>query len=518
MSLARIVADNFPISPTKTVLTGNGTTTAFTIAGSTGLVNPNELIVTLDGAVQEPTVDYTINSNTITFTTAPDNGAKVVVVYRNSPYIINSVVPSDGSVTNVKLAADSVTPDKLSPRGPTWNSTTGVLTLNEGTGTSIGPGVARGLFDDGVNLALRPPPNGDIYIQNNGGTSTGLVLDTSTNSIGIKNLSPKTEFDVDGTISFGRRLNNGGAYPAAGYLSNIWTATHGYRFFTLGSTYFDGTNWITNDNATYGSNYVCNIIGDISGVAFSTSPNTGNTERSDSNATFNSYERLRINTNGVIDFKNNPVINCTTMAKAWINFNGDITAQPTTIAPAAQSISTTAGQNTGIWTVGGGGFTNDIHLGITYFINVANAYNSLGGIPAVAGKGVQIKIIEIISTTQARVQYTQNATSSTTLVGTGTVAGWQFDSDGIRSSYNISAITNLATGRQRIFFSTPFSDRNSIILTGATKYASDNGSTAVVVGFDRTTNTPQTTYCDIQTNASNIGYNNQIVSLAFFGN
>jgi len=54
MSLARIVADNFPITPTKTVLTGNGSTVSFTIAGSTGLTNANELIVTLDGAVQEP--------------------------------------------------------------------------------------------------------------------------------------------------------------------------------------------------------------------------------------------------------------------------------------------------------------------------------------------------------------------------------------------------------------------------------------------------------------------------------
>jgi hypothetical protein len=219
-----------------------------------------------------------------------------------------------------------------------------------------------------------------------------------------------------------------------------------------------------------------------------------------------------------LDMNGNDIRGSITTCKAWINFNGDVLAQPSTIANATNSISTTSGQSTGIWTVTGGGWANDVHLGLTFFINVANAYNSLGGIPAVAGKGVQIKIIEIISATQARVQYTQNATSSVTLVGNATVAGWQFNSDGVRTSYNISAVTNLAAGRQRIFFSTPFSDRNSIILTGTTKYASDNGASAVVVGFDRTTNTPQTTYCDVQTNAAGNAYNNQIVTLAFFGN
>jgi len=480
MSLARIVADNFPITPTKTVLTGNGSTSVFTINGSTGLTNSNELIVTLDGAVQEPTVDYTVNNNTLTFTTAPDSGAKVVVIYNNAPYTINSVVPNDGGVTNAKLGSGSVTPDKLSTNAPTWNASTGVLTLNGGSGTSIGNGVSRGLFDDGSNIALRPPPNGDIYLQNNGGTATNLFVDSSTSQVGIGTTTPSDKLDVrGGSIRIG---SNG----------------HGIKLTDASGTNSHLVSQSDNNLVLYGT--------DSTGAS---RPIWSVFQRSNSSAL---EMAVPLNMNG------NDIRGSITTCKAWINFNGDVLAQPSTIANATNSISTTSGQSTGIWTVTGGGWVNDVHLGLTYFINVANAYNSLGGIPAVAGKGVQVKIIQIISGTQARVQYTQNATSSVTLVGTATVAGWQFNSDGVRSSYNISAVTNLATGRQRIFFSTPFSDRNSIILTGATKYASDNGSTAVTVGFDRTTNTPQTTYCDVQTNASNTGYNNQIVSLAFFGN
>jgi len=69
--------------PVKTTLAGNGVTTVFNISGADNLTNPNALIVSIDGAIQEPTVDYTISNDVITFTSPVLGGAKAVVI---APY------------------------------------------------------------------------------------------------------------------------------------------------------------------------------------------------------------------------------------------------------------------------------------------------------------------------------------------------------------------------------------------------------------------------------------------------
>lgn len=432
MSLARIVADNFPITPTKTVLTGNGSTVSFTIAGSTGLTNANELIVTLDGALQEPVVDYTVNNDTITFTTAPDNEAKVVVVYRNAPYTVDSVVPNDGSVTNIKLGAGSVTPDKLSTNAPTWNASTGVLTLNGGTGTAIGNGVSRGLFDDGSNIALRPPVNGDIYLQTNAGTTTNLFVDSSEGRVGVGTTTPASKLSVGG--------------------GNVHTQTNGYGLVLTDAS---GTNPMLisqsdNNLVLYGTN--------SSGAQRSV---FSILNRSNSSA---------LQMTVPLDMNGNDIRGSVTTAKAFVVFTGtNITTN--TIASNANSITTTAGQNTGIWT--STGWTNRF-IGMTYYINVANAYNPLGGIPAVAGKGVECEIIEIISSTQVRVRYTQNASTSVNLVGTGTVAGWLYTTNTIKNSFNISTIGYEANGLYTLYFTTPMPDINYAVV-GSSSQANSSG-------------------------------------------
>lgn len=433
MSLARIVADNFPITPTKTVLTGNGFTVSFTIAGSTGLTNPNELIVTLDGAVQEPVVDYTVNNNTITFTTAPDNGAKVVVVYRNAPYVINSVVPNDGGVTNAKLGAGSVTPDKLSTNAPIWNASTGTLTLNGGTGTSIGNDVSRGLFDDGYNIALRPPTDGDIYLQNNGGTTTNLFVDSSTSRIGVGTNSPASKLSIGG--------------------GNVHTQSNGYGLVLTDAS---GTNPMLisqtdNNLVLYGTN--------SSGAQRSV---FSILNRSNSSA---------LQMTVPLDMNGNDIRGSITTAKAFVVFTGtNITTN--TIASNANSITTTAGQNTGIWT--STGWTNRF-IGMTYYINVSNAYNPLGGIPAVVGKGVECEIIEIISSTQVRVRYTQNAVTSVNLVGTGTAAGWLYTTNTIKNNFNISTIGYEANGLYTLYFTSPMPDINYAVVGSSSQGADGSG-------------------------------------------
>jgi len=59
----------------------NGVTTTFTTSVPPGNAadyvtapSANQLLISLGGVIQEPNVDYTVNTNTVTFTTAPAAG------------------------------------------------------------------------------------------------------------------------------------------------------------------------------------------------------------------------------------------------------------------------------------------------------------------------------------------------------------------------------------------------------------------------------------------------------------
>ena len=89
--------------PVRTTLMGNGVASGFAISGASGLINPSALIVAIDGAIQEPIVDYIVNTGSVFFTSPLPSGSKAVVVSPNNFYQVAQVVPSDGSVTSSKL-------------------------------------------------------------------------------------------------------------------------------------------------------------------------------------------------------------------------------------------------------------------------------------------------------------------------------------------------------------------------------------------------------------------------------
>jgi len=66
-------------NPDKIVVrtgTGNGSNTDFTV--SNGL-NINQVFVTENGVLQQPTTDYTISGSTLAFAVAPANGVQVII-------------------------------------------------------------------------------------------------------------------------------------------------------------------------------------------------------------------------------------------------------------------------------------------------------------------------------------------------------------------------------------------------------------------------------------------------------
>ena len=91
----------------------NGSTATFNLTvGSEAVypVNPQALIISLNGVIQQPGTDYTVSAATITFTTNPASGLAFFGVILGDALDIGT--PSDGSVTVAKMADNSVDSDQ----------------------------------------------------------------------------------------------------------------------------------------------------------------------------------------------------------------------------------------------------------------------------------------------------------------------------------------------------------------------------------------------------------------------
>ena len=86
--------------------TGDGSDTTPIAALSYTVPTSSSIIVTLDGVTQVPTTDYTASGTTLTFTTAPINLVKILVVFLGRSLDIGT--PADNTVTNAKMANNSV--------------------------------------------------------------------------------------------------------------------------------------------------------------------------------------------------------------------------------------------------------------------------------------------------------------------------------------------------------------------------------------------------------------------------
>ena len=93
---------------------GNGSTTAFTLTETPP--NANSVLVFVDGILQKSSTNYSISGTTLTFTSAPDNGAEIEakhlgirgVVRRSTDFIYDSFT-GDGSDTTFNLSNNGAT-------------------------------------------------------------------------------------------------------------------------------------------------------------------------------------------------------------------------------------------------------------------------------------------------------------------------------------------------------------------------------------------------------------------------
>ena len=73
-------ANRFVASKAASVFSGDGSTTAFTLDHGVG--SDEDILVSVDGVIQEPSVAYSVSGTTLTFTAAPSsNSGNNIFVY-----------------------------------------------------------------------------------------------------------------------------------------------------------------------------------------------------------------------------------------------------------------------------------------------------------------------------------------------------------------------------------------------------------------------------------------------------
>ncbi len=95
------------------------------------------IAVFVDGVYKRPSFDYTLSGDLITFTTAPASGSSNIVIHHLGNGT-TSQVPSDGSVTSIKIAEEAVKGDKIPANAIRGNNiVAGTVTGNLIAETSI---------------------------------------------------------------------------------------------------------------------------------------------------------------------------------------------------------------------------------------------------------------------------------------------------------------------------------------------------------------------------------------------
>jgi hypothetical protein len=211
-----------------------GTSQYFVTAGSA-----SQLLISLGGVIQEPDVDYTVSTNSVTFTTPPTSGLSFFGVLCGDA--LNAGVPSDGSVTTSKLAGGlsvGLTGGSVSTPSLffTGDDNTGVFSAGADQLNIATNGVERVEFGTSEVVFNDGGANYDFRIE--GDTNTNLFfVDASAEAVGIGTTSVDELLHVEGSASGGtisaKIQNNVGAASSDAALklttnSDTWQLTSKY--------------------------------------------------------------------------------------------------------------------------------------------------------------------------------------------------------------------------------------------------------------------------------------------------
>lgn len=234
--------------------------------------------------------------------TSTASGAAPYVLQASSAGANPSWVPQStggiaaGAITNTMLAG-GITPAKLSTGAPTW-ATDGSLGIGRGLGLV-------GTSTDYSNVSITNSGGVQVQLNANGNVEGNLRTVTNHRLSFSTNNTERAVIDTAGNVGIG---TNTFAYASTGRtcleVNGSSESIVGLKSGGTQKAYFFTTSAIAS------------LATDLIPIAIAT---TGN------NAiqfTTNGVPRAFIQGNGSIDTQGNPIINCPTTAKAWVNFTG----------------------------------------------------------------------------------------------------------------------------------------------------------------------------------------------------
>ena len=165
--IGNTAANRFVASKAASVFSGDGSETQFTLDHSVG--SDEDILVSLDVVIQEPSVDYSVSGTTLTFTAAPSNNSgNNIFVY----YLFRTVATVNHPSTSALTATTGTFSGNLTSSG----TITGNAFSGDGAGLSnVG---ITGWSNNGSNNDLLPASaSAGIYLGVNSATASNLLDD-----------------------------------------------------------------------------------------------------------------------------------------------------------------------------------------------------------------------------------------------------------------------------------------------------------------------------------------------------
>ena len=343
----------------------------------------------------------------------------------------------DGAIGTTQLADGSVTSDKIA---------TGAITSSKlGTSTVATDNIANSAVT-GEKIAAGTISNSNV-------SATAAIDGSKINpSFGTQNIS------TSGSISSGGISNTGN-------IANTGNISVGTTSNTCRATIFDSTAnpalLINQTGAGHAIRVEDDTNPDSSPFVVDSSGNVGIGKNTPT-------QKLDVVGNGVftggVTALNTMKVACS-WAGSFINTG--------TIAPAANTITATAGSASVTWVSNAAWGTQQIGM-VYYITNIANVAGATLGGKVVTNAGatdinsVGLRITAINGTSATCTLLAGAATTSQTITGNGAATGFTYATFGLRHSYGVSSIVRNIAGDYTINFSSSFNITSYTWLTGGT--------------------------------------------------